>query len=89
MVQSQVPDFDLQELIGVEGCLQRIKEGSSSSREIRKELVKLDFSSLLEESKTHSSTSAAAEIAEFTSWRKEQPSSNCIEPPSGYSSRQL
>ena len=60
----------LEELIGVEGCLQRIKEGSSSSREIRKELVELDFSSLLKESKTHSSTSVAAEIAESTSWLK-------------------
>ena len=58
----------LEELLGVEGCLQRIKEGSSSSREIKKELIDLDFSSLLEESKTHSSTSIAAEIAESTSW---------------------
>ena len=60
----------LEELLGVEGCLQRIKEGSSSSREIKKELIDLDFSSLLEESKTHSSTSVAAEIAESTSWLK-------------------
>ena len=29
----------LEELLGVEGCLQRIKEGSSSSREIKKELI--------------------------------------------------
>ena len=34
----------LEELLGVEGCLQRIKEGSSSSREIKKELIDLDFS---------------------------------------------
>ena len=29
----------LEELLGVEGCLQRIKEGSSLSREIKKELI--------------------------------------------------
>ena len=54
----------LEELSGVEDCLQRFKEGSCSSREIRKELIHLDFSSLLKELKTHSSTSVAAEIAE-------------------------
>ena len=48
--------------------MKRIKEGSSSPREIKKELMELDFSSLLDESKAHSSTSMAAEIAESTCW---------------------
>ena len=43
---------------------------SSSSREIKKEFIDLDFSLLLEESKTHFSTTVAAEIAESTSWLK-------------------
>ena len=57
-------------LLGMKGCLQRTKEGSSSSREIKKELVELDFSLLLEEWNAHSSTSVAEEIAESTSWLK-------------------
>ena len=43
-------------------------EGFSSPREIKKDLIELDLSSLLEESKAHSSTSLAAEIAESTCW---------------------
>ena len=57
-------------LLGMKGCLQRIKEGSSSSRKIKKELIELDFSLLLEEWNVHSSTSVAAEIAKTTSWLK-------------------
>ena len=46
--------------------MKKIKEGSSSPREVKKELIKLDSSSLVTESRTHSSTSLAAEIAEST-----------------------
>ena len=60
----------LEGLLGLEGFIERIKEGSSSPREIKKELIELDFSSLLDESKAHSSTSLAAEIAESTCWLK-------------------
>ena len=44
--------------------MKKIKEGSSSPRKVKKELIKLDSSSLVTESKTHSNTSLAAKIAE-------------------------
>ena len=50
--------------------MKKIKEGSSSSREVKKELIELDSSSLVAELTTHSSTSLAAEIAESTCWLK-------------------
>ena len=59
----------LEGLLGLEGFIEKIKEGSSSPREIKKELIKLDSSSLLKE-KAHSSTSLAAEITESTCWLK-------------------
>ena len=49
--------------LGLEGY---VKEGYSSIRTIKKELIELDFSSLLEESKGHSSTYLPAEIARST-----------------------
>ena len=50
--------------------MKKIKDGSSSPREVKKELIKLDSSSLVAESRTHSTTSLAAEIAESTCWLK-------------------
>ena len=44
--------------------MKKIKEGSSSPREVKKELIEVDFFSLITELKTHSSTSPAAEIVE-------------------------
>ena len=60
----------LEGFLGLEGFLKKIKESSSSPREVKKELIKLDSFSLVTESKTHSSTSLAAEIAESTYWLK-------------------
>jgi len=39
----------LEENLGLEGFIEGIKEGSSSSKEIKTELFELDFTSLLEE----------------------------------------
>ncbi len=52
----------LEGFLGLEGYIEKIQEGYSSPRMIKKELIELDFSSLLEESKGHSSTSLAAEM---------------------------
>ena len=60
----------LEGLLGRQGFTERIKEGSSSPKEIKKELFELDYSSLLVEAKDHSSTSLAAEIGESTNWLK-------------------
>ena len=54
----------------LEGFVARVKDGSSSIRELKKELLNIDSINLLEECKIHHSTYLAAKIATSTSWLK-------------------
>ena len=54
----------------LKGFVARVKDGSSSIRELKKELLNIDSINLLEECKIHHSTYLAAKIATSTSWLK-------------------
>ena len=62
--------FFLEAQLHLEGFVSRAKDGSSSIKELRKELLKIDPINLLEECKTHNSTHLAAKIASSANWLK-------------------